>query len=417
MHKSSQAVALLAVSLSLVALLAPGELFAGYPEGVEAFHGKDFERAEKEFRSVTETHPEYGPGYLMLGRTLLEEGKQGEAVASLERAVELHPGDAVSLYFLGRARLGAGRADLALETLTSQSLAQVPDPVREAYAGALAGAAEEVGGEAGLAALQEAAVQAPDQAVLWLALGRLHRAAGDSRDALAATERAFDLSKQPAIGRLAVRDAFAAAQAEGDRDARREWYRRGAAVAERLTRADPEAETWLLLGEARMGAGECDAAIEAFRAVDPADARTPRIRYYLGSCSITLGKADEALAELQAALESHPEPELERLVYTAMGSAHRLREEFVEAGAAYRKAGDQAKVAEMEKLADAAETNRSIEARRERCRERQRELETVVADNRDLSGTPEFGRLRQSWHEMRADCADVLEIPPFPEGS
>jgi hypothetical protein len=71
----------------------------------------------------------------------------------------------------------------------------------------------------------------------------------------------------------------------------------------------------------------------------------------------------------------------------------------------------------MEKLADAAETNRTIEERRQTCRERRKELEGVVAENRDLEGTPEFGRLRRSWHELRADCADVLEIPPFPEGS
>jgi len=410
MHRTSQAAALLTLTL---ALLAPAALLAGYPEAVAAFNGKDFAQAEKEFRAVVEAHPDYAPGYLMLGRSQLEQGEAAEAVASLERAVALQPGDAVSLYFLGRARLAADRPDAALEALASQSLTQVPDQVREAYAGALAGAAEKVGGPGGVAALEKAVAQDPDEAALWLSLGRLHRAAEQPQEALAATEKAFKLSGEPSIGRLAVRDAFSAAQAEEDREARKDWYRQGAAVAEQLAQADPSPETWLLLGEARMGAGAWDDAVEALRQADPSDART---RYYLGQCSVSLGQADQALTELQAALGNDPDQDLEQHIYAALGSAHRLKEEFVEAAAAYREAGDQAKVAEMEKLADAAKTNHSIEARRQRCRERQQELESVVSDNRDLVGTPEFNRLRRSWHDLRVECSDVLEIPPFPEG-
>ncbi len=411
MLKTSQAAALLTTTL---ALLTPGVLFAGYPEAVDAFNSKDLERAETEFRAVVQAHPDYAPGYLMLGRTLLEEGKAGQAVASLERAVELQPGDAVTLYFLGRARLAAGRADLALEALTSQSLAQVPEKVREAYAAALASAAETVGGASGTAALEGAVAQEPDQAVLWLTLGRLDRAAGKTEEALAATSKAFELSGEPGVGRLAVRDAFAAARAEEERDARRAWYGRAAAVAAHLAQVDPGPESWLLLGEARMGAGEWDGAVEALQKADPTDART---LFYLGSCAISLGQGGRALTELQVALGNHPDPELERHIYAALGSAHRLEEEFVEAAAAYRKAGDQDRVAEMEKLAEAAHINQTIEERRQQCRERQQALESVVSENRDLSETPEFRKLRQSWHDLRVECADVLEIPPFPEGT
>lgn len=414
MNETCRAAAFFFLALTI---LAPGQLLAGYAEGVEAFKNQDLERAEQEFRSAIEVHPDYAGAHLMLGRTLLGRGESAEALASLERAVELEPGAALNRYFLGRAQLGAGHPEAALDALSGQPLAEVPEQVREAYAAALARSAEETGGAAGLTALEEAVTELPDSALLWLGLGRLHRAADRSGEAFTATERAFALDgSNPALGRLAVQDAFAAAQgeeAEEDRDARKSWYRRGAEVAERLARAHPEAESWSLLGEARLGSGDCAAAVEAFRKADAGD---PRVRYYLGTCSVTLGEPDQALVDLQAALESGPDEGLERRIHAGIGAAYRHQEEFERAADAYRKAGDAAKVAEMEALAEAARINRGIEARREACRERQAALEGLVAESRDLQGTPEFGRLRASWHDLRFECADVLEIPAFPEG-
>jgi len=265
-----------------------------------------------------------------------------------------------------------------------------------------------------LTALEEAVTELPSSAALWLGLGRVHRAAGRPQEAFSATERAFALDgSNPALGRLAVQDAFAAAQAEEERDARKGWYLRGAEVAERVAEAHPEAESWSLLGEARLGSGDCAGAVEAFRKADLSD---PRIRYYLGTCSVTLGEPDQALAELRSALESGPDAELEQRIHAGMGAAYRHQEDFERAAEAYRNAGDAEKVAEMEAFAEAARINEGIEARRQACRERQQALADLVAESRDLQGTPEFGRLRGSWHDLRVDCADVLEIPAFPEG-
>jgi len=411
MNETSRAVAL---CFLVLVVLAPGQLRAGYTEGVEAFKSNDFDRAEEEFRSAVEVHPDYAGAHLMLGRTLLGQGASEEALASLERAVELEPGAALNRYFLGRAQLEAGRPGAALDALVGQPLAEVPERVREAYAAALARSAEETGGAAGLEALEAAVVELPGSAPLWLGLGRLHRAADRSGEAFSATERAFALDpSNPALGRLAVQDAFAAAQAEEERDARKGWYRRGAEVAERLAEAHPEAASWSLLGEARLGSGDCAAAVEAFRKADSGD---PRVRYYLGTCSVTLGEPDQALTDLQAALESGPDEGLERRIHAGIGAAYRHHEEFERAAEAYRKAGDADKVAEMEALAEAARINEGIESRRQACRERQAALAGLVAESRDLQGTPEFGRLRTSWHDLRLDCADVLEIPAFPEG-
>jgi len=411
MNETCRAAAFFFLALTV---LAPGQLLAGYVEGVEAFKSNDLERAEQEFRSAIEVHPDYAGAYLMLGRTLLGRGESAEALASLERAVELDPGAALNRYFLGRAQLGAGHPEAALGVLSGRPLAAVPEQVREAYAAALARSAEETGGAGGLEALEAAVTELPGSAPLWLGLGRLHRAAGRSGEAFSATERAFALDgSNPALGRLAVQDALGAAQAEEDRDARKGWYRRGAEVAERLTQAHPEAESWSLLGEARLGSGDCAGAVEAFRKADLSD---PRVRYYLGVCSVTLGEPDQALAELRSALESGPDAELEQRIHAGMGAAYRHQEEFERAAEAYRNAGDAEKVAEMEALAEAARINAGIEERRQACRERQAALAGLVAESRDLQGTPEFGRLRASWHDLRFECADVLEIPAFPEG-
>jgi hypothetical protein len=69
----------------------------------------------------------------------------------------------------------------------------------------------------------------------------------------------------------------------------------------------------------------------------------------------------------------------------------------------------------MEELAAAADINEGIDAQRARCRERQGDLEGLISEHRDLAGTPEFQALRDAWHELRLECADVMTIPAFPE--
>jgi tetratricopeptide (TPR) repeat protein len=403
--------------LIAIATALPPALHAGYAEGVEAFQARDFERAVVEFRGVTEAQPEYAAGHLMLGRALIERGDYPAAVSSLERAAALEPEAATHAYFLGRARLAAGRPGDALEALGRHSLGEVPEGVRPAYAAALAKAAEESGGAAGLEALEAAVAEEDGSAALWVALARLHREAGRPGEAFAASERAFGLeSGQAALGRMAVYNAFAAAQAADgaeDSEERRSWYQRGAEVAGRLAEAHPEPESWSLLGEARMGAGDCEGAVEAFRRADPED---PVTRYYLGSCSLRLGDAEGALAELRAALELAPDAETVRRIHAGLGAAHRHGGDFERAAEAYREAGDAEKVAEMEELAAAADINEGIDAQRARCRERQGDLEGLISEHRDLAGTPEFQALRDAWHALRLECSDVMEIPAFPEG-
>ncbi len=101
-------------------------------EGQAAFQLRDFEAAERAWRTVVERDPSQAKAWQELGRLALARQQPAEAVAALERAAALAPSDFTTLYTLQNAYRQAGQAEQAeavhrrVETIRGHS----PPPVQ-----------------------------------------------------------------------------------------------------------------------------------------------------------------------------------------------------------------------------------------------------------------------------------------------
>jgi tetratricopeptide (TPR) repeat protein len=85
----------------------------------------DLKGAESAFLKVVEMDPGYADGPVNVARVRLQEGEVNDAVAMLERALQLSPKLAKAHYFLGTALKTLGRYDESLQHL---ELARVQYP-------------------------------------------------------------------------------------------------------------------------------------------------------------------------------------------------------------------------------------------------------------------------------------------------
>jgi len=81
--------------------------------GLELFFEGQTGSAIREYRRVLEMEPSFALGYFFLGQALLREGEHAEAIATLERAVELSGRSSETLAMLGYGHAVAGHLDAA----------------------------------------------------------------------------------------------------------------------------------------------------------------------------------------------------------------------------------------------------------------------------------------------------------------
>ena len=72
----------------------------------------------EQFRQMAQADPDNELGHFSLGKALLDAGQPAEAVAPLQRAIELNPRLAKAYHLCGQAQLDAGQAAAAVETMT-----------------------------------------------------------------------------------------------------------------------------------------------------------------------------------------------------------------------------------------------------------------------------------------------------------
>jgi Tfp pilus assembly protein PilF len=87
----------------------PANAGAEYVLGELARQGQDLPEAVRRFSKATELNPKFADAYLGLGMSLLTEKNYAQAVAPLEAAVKLQPGNPAAHYSLATAYSRTGR--------------------------------------------------------------------------------------------------------------------------------------------------------------------------------------------------------------------------------------------------------------------------------------------------------------------
>lgn len=363
---------------------APGISFADWAAGMAAHHAGDYATAAREFRTAADRSPGYAPAHYMLGLALAGLDSTDEAVAELERAVELAPGETVYLLQLARVELDAGRAEDAWQRLEAVD----PDGVDPDLATstvlllAKAGLDCDPAHAAEAAAAVEARLEAdPESAALFQALGMARLRLGETEPAFRALLRAWQLDPTDAAsGRSAASLAQSLAQRSTDADEALRLAERGSEIAVRLAAEQPEprhaqlaAESLLAMGRmlrARDRGAEAQVHLEQALALGPDQQTGARIHAELAR--LAEARFDLEAAALHHRLAGSPQraDELDRLTTDVralttrrdelklkIDELHRMAAELAGLNEAEGVEGVRAKAAELEREMSGIEAN------------------------------------------------------------
>ncbi len=285
---SAKAVAPKMSEEEIAKLEGKNQAIAAFNEGVAAFNAKDMKLAAEKFRQATELDTTVAPAYAALAEADMDLEKWDEALAAIDRFLELTPGDKRGLqdrYDILKAKGDAAQAKVALETLIAA------DPSRDTAVRVF-----NLGAEASRAGETDAAIAYLERALeidstldpAASALGSLYLKKKDYPKAIAFAEKVLatkpgDLEAMTlryetyrAMGDKAkAAEAQTAMQAASANSTPEELYKQGVALYnannavaaratfEELVKRDPNhAKAHFLLGNILVGTGENAAAKE-----------------------------------------------------------------------------------------------------------------------------------------------------------
>ncbi len=396
------------LACSLMIFLGATTLHASWDDGVSAFKAGRYDEAAAAFLSYVDSRPEVPAGHYMLGQALLRQQRFDDALEPLGEAVALGSGESRYVLALAQAQIKAGKAEAGLDTLVAADPGSVPDAMRPDFNQLLVQAAiASDRGEVALAGLEKAVAADPAERNFHVALAQVAGRHGEPERAFDALAAAYDLDPRDAeAGRGAVRKAMDIAYEEDqDKERKLDWYRKGAELAGKLATTSPTPENQKLAGEAAMGAKDYEGAAARLGQALAAGIDDRRLRYYLGRSHLALGNDEQALVNLQAALEREGD-ELVSEIHTARASALRNLERFDDAAEAYGKAGRAGKASEM---ADYAEHRREWAAKTADCVEKRAQITVLLEDDQGLKDSPEWKDLEQQATEILAACEPYLK--------
>lgn len=384
--------------------------FADWDGGVAAFNAGRFDDAAAKFRAVVEESPDSPAGYYMLGLALLRLKQSTAALEPLAKAVELGPDDPRYRLTYAQAQLKAGRPDGALDTLAAEDPKSVPEANRQAFGQLVAKAATESRKvDVALATLDKLIAVDRGSKTLWLAVAHVAQKADRYDKAFSALASAYALDQSDEdLGRRAVHTAFAAAQKQNG-NGRAGWYGKALEMARKWAASSNSAEAYLMAGQAQMGAKDYADARSWFEKAARAAPSDPQPPYEQARCDLALKEPEAALTHLREASQRSPDADMKRQILLAEGFAHRHLEDFVKAREAFERAGDRAKVAEMEELQERKEENALFEKEKAECKQKVAELEKLKVEMADLKGTDAWAQLEADTKAITAACAAHLK--------
>ncbi|MEW5740993.1 MAG: tetratricopeptide repeat protein [Myxococcota bacterium] len=167
----------------------------------------ELDRAEQQLKRVVERFPDYAPAQLLMGRVLYEANKTTRARAHLARAIKLKPTDPDAYLVLTQVWLDQGKVDDAVRVVENLGAAVPGEPIGYHRLGLALAERNDPRAEK---LLVRAVERDPGDVEAWVALSKLHEAAGRIPRALDALEKA--LEQEPdnqdvllAAGRLSLR--------------------------------------------------------------------------------------------------------------------------------------------------------------------------------------------------------------------
>jgi predicted O-linked N-acetylglucosamine transferase (SPINDLY family) len=297
----------------------------------DLYTGGHHDALEHHARTLLQSHPGWGPGWKMLGVSLLARGK--EALPALQKAADLLPGDADAHNNLGVALQAAGN-DTAAMRCFEQALV-----LRPAFASALSnlGNLQLAKGNAAEAAAsyQRALAITPNVASLLSNLGTAQQGLGQHDQALASLQRALAINPGDVVARnnlaalyLAMGQAADALESyrqvcviQPDSDTAHQnagnvhlqlgQFKDAAACFERALQINPNNDVALSnLGTVHFHLGQpADAATcyQTLLVINPVNAEAHRC---LAFAKLQMGLLDDALAAYQTVLQLSPDDPL-----------------------------------------------------------------------------------------------------------
>jgi hypothetical protein len=445
---------LLLALLCVLPLLAPAaagaspgaqESATAWSEAQEAFTAGRWSDAAAALDRVLARSPEIAHAHFLLGLSLLELERRGDAspvgqlrdpLDALRTAARLDPQTPQYALHLAKALLKEGDAASALDALSALEPRSLDPALRTPHVGLTASAASRLGDDERAVGVLQAAItdldDAPVTTPLWRALGAI-AAAGRPELAHHAHLRAFEHGGDAADAIRAL-EVAAVIAAEADGAERKAWSARAAEAAERLldtegegaghavppdllapgksqarSPTDPHLSTSrlsvdairLIAGRLRLQAEQPALAEPLFALAEsgsPTDADPP---YERARCALALADEEAALGHLARSLERAATPEQERRAW-ALRARILHRQGLLRAAAdAYTRAGEPEQAELLEQAADAADEE---EDRRQRCARLAAEVQETLEEAAGVAGPADLAGLRRRADRRLSDA-------------
>lgn len=248
--------------------------------GKSAMQQHDAQRAVSAFRDAVTREPTRADFRRELGETWLAMGQWDSALSALRGARELDDNDARTHYGMAQSYEGIGRIDHALERAVAASTLDAENPTYSRMVGDLRARQEDWAGAA--AAYRQALLRQPEDASLFMSLGRAERQTGAVDRAAGWFRKAVELEPQSAGAHHLLAQTLS--------DVQRRDFLAELAHAEFFDSKSREATL--------------QEALEAARRASALEGRNPSFQLTLAQLLVMNGESEAALA----ALRQTPEP-------------------------------------------------------------------------------------------------------------